>query len=180
MEQSKGEVKIYEQGCERYGLGQIIFGNAAMLVWIGLGAACCWFFHPIAAWAYLAASVLMVFVVLRRLVCVNCYYYGKLCAFGRGRLCPALFRRGNPQRFVDRVCSFRDVLPDLLVPAIPVVGGMVLLARDFALVLLLVVLAIAALATAGTGIVRGLLACPHCAQRELGCPAEQLFGRQRG
>lgn len=103
MEQSKGEVKIYEQGCERYGLGQIIFGNAAMLVWIGLGAACCWFFHPIAAWVYLAASVLMVFVVLRRLVCVNCYYYGKRCPIGWGRLTALMFKQGSMDRFATSI-----------------------------------------------------------------------------
>lgn len=117
--------------------------------------------------------------VLRR-SCRHCYYYGTLCAFGRGRLCSVLFRPGDPQRFVEREPCVRDILPDLLVPAIPVIGGVVLLMREFDWVLLLAVLATVLLATVGAGMVRGLLACPDCAQRELGCPAEQLFNRQRG
>ena len=35
-QEKKSELKIYEQGCEQFGLASIIFGNLAMLVWIGL------------------------------------------------------------------------------------------------------------------------------------------------
>jgi len=99
MEQKKSEVKIYEQGIEQFGLKSIIFGNLAMMVWIGLGTACCWFFHPIAAWIYLAVALLMVFVVMRRLVCVNCYYYGKRCPIGWGNVAAAMFKQGSIDKF---------------------------------------------------------------------------------
>jgi hypothetical protein len=32
------------------------------------------------------------------------------------------------------------------------------------------------LAFGGTGFVRGTFACPSCKQREIGCPAYELFG----
>ena len=102
MEQKKAEVKIYEQGCEQFGLGSIIFGNMAMLAWIGLGTACCWFFHNfyhIAAWVYLVVALLMVFVILRRIVCVNCYYYGKRCPIGWGKLTALMFKQGSMDKF---------------------------------------------------------------------------------
>ena len=34
------------------------------------------------------------------------------------------------------------------------------------------------LTTLGNAIVRGSLACKHCMQRELGCPAEKLFSKE--
>ena len=43
----------------------------------------------------------------------------------------------------------------------------------------IVVLVMLALAFVGTGLFRGALACKHCHQRELGCPAERLFNRKR-
>ena len=103
MEQKKGEVKIYEQGIEEFGFGSIIFGNMAMLVWIMLGMTCCWFFHPIAAWVYLAVALLMVFVVLRRIVCVNCYYYGKRCPIGWGKLAALMFKQGSMDKFATSI-----------------------------------------------------------------------------
>jgi hypothetical protein len=31
----------------------------------------------------------------------------------------------------------------------------------------------------GNGLVRGSLACKYCKQREIGCPAEQLFNKKK-
>ncbi|MFA5375563.1 MAG: hypothetical protein WC455_07400 [Dehalococcoidia bacterium] len=103
MDQKKSEVKIYEQGIEEFGLGSIIFGNMTMLVWIMLGMTCCWFFHPIAAWVYLGVALLMVFVVMRRIVCVNCYYYGKLCPIGWGKLAALMFKQGSMDKFATSI-----------------------------------------------------------------------------
>jgi hypothetical protein len=108
---------------------------------------------------------------------VNCYYYGKTCAFGKGRICARVLRRGDPQRFAAQEASWSDVLPDLLVSVFPLVGGAVLLVLkgwNWLIVALLVGLVF--LALGGTAIVRGSLACKHCKQRELGCPAQKLFG----
>ena len=34
--------------------------------------------------------------------CVNCYYWGKICGFGRGRISYRLFKQGNPQDFCHK------------------------------------------------------------------------------
>jgi hypothetical protein len=36
-------------------------------------------------------------VRLLRTGCVDCAYYGKACAFGKGRLCAIAFEQGDPQ-----------------------------------------------------------------------------------
>lgn len=111
--------------------------------------------------------------------CRHCCYYGRLCAFGRGRLCALLLSPGDPQRFLQRRPSVRDILADILVAAAPVLGGVVLFVREFDWVLLGAAVVVVFLATVATGAIRGRLACPHCRQRELGCPAEQFFSRRR-
>lgn len=116
-------------------------------------------------------------IKLLRTGCVDCVYYGKTCAFGRGRLCALAFKQGDPQRFAAREISWSEVLPDLLVSMLPMIGGIALLILtgwDWLIAGLLLLLI--ALAFAGTGFVRGSLACKYCKQREIGCPACELFG----
>ena len=168
MEQSKGEVKIYEQGCERYGLGQIIFGNAAMLAWIGLGTACCWFFHPIAAWVYLAASVLMVFVVLRRLVCVNCYYYGRRCPIGWGQLTALMFKQGSMDKFAASIGVKLAPMTYGVLSLIPMGFVIVAMVQDFQ-VAQPIVLALLLAISAYSGAASRKKSCMNC-KMKLICP----------
>ncbi len=135
-------------------------------------------FGPFPAVLYVAYCVYVESSILRG-SCRHCFYYGRLCALGRGKLCSVLFKKGDPKQFVDRKPSVLDVLPDLLVAAIPLLGGIVLLVRRFDWTTLLVMLMLLLLATIGTSLFRGRLACRYCAQRELGCPAQELFGQHR-
>lgn len=131
------------------------------------------------AWVlYFGYCAFVELTVLRR-SCIHSYYYGKVCGLGKGKLCSLLFKRGNPQMFLQREVSFRDIVPDLLVSAISLVGGTAPLLRQFNWAVLLAMLSILLLASAGTGFVRGSLACRYCARREMGCPAEKLFSKQR-
>ena len=95
----KNEVKFYEQGLEEYPKAGIVFGNFMMLLWIGLGTIACWFLYPFAAFIYLAFAIIMVFIVLRKLVCVNCYYYDKRCSMGWGKLSALFFKKGHIEEF---------------------------------------------------------------------------------
>lgn len=89
------EKQIYEQGLEEYPKAGTILGNLIMILWIALGTIACWFLYPLAAWIYLTFAIIMVFVVLRKLVCQNCYYYGKRCALGWGKLSALFFKKGS-------------------------------------------------------------------------------------
>ena len=93
------ETKLYEQGLEEYPPAQAIFGNVVMIIWIALGAIACWFFFPLLGFIYLIFALVMVFVVLRKLVCPNCYYHGKCCHIGWGKLSALLFKEGNIEDF---------------------------------------------------------------------------------
>lgn len=109
--------------------------------------------------------------------CRSCYYYGKRCGFGKGRLCSRLLTRKPRHKWSTKRLSWWDILPDFLVSLIPLAVGIVLLARAFSWPLLILLVLLVLLASMGAGFVRGQIACKFCKQRELGCPAEQLFSQ---
>ena len=95
----KDKPKIYEQGLESYPLSTVVSGNFFLLGEFILGTIACWFLHPLFACFYLASAIIIVYIVLKKLVCTNCYYYSKWCCLGWGKLCALLFKKGNIEKF---------------------------------------------------------------------------------
>ena len=110
--------------------------------------------------------------------CVDCYYYGKVCGMGKGKLCALLFKKGDPKRFVERELTWFDMLPDLMVFVFPILGGIILLVRDFNWVTVAMMTILVILFTAGNVFIRGSLVCRSCKQREIGCPAQKIFAKE--
>ena len=110
--------------------------------------------------------------------CRYCYYYGKLCGLGKGRIVPLFFKKGDPSIFLGRKISWKDLIPDMLIFLIPLLGGIVYLFMHFNFLTLALMILLAILALPGTGFMRSCLLCPNCKQRGLGCPAQELFGKK--
>lgn len=119
----------------------------------------------------------LIFLEIRLLKksCIDCYYFGKSCAFGKGRISCLFFRKGDSKRFSQKKASWKDILPDLIAALVPAITCIFLLFIDFNLLLLSFLILLVVLSSFGNGFVRDKLACIYCKQRELGCPAEQLF-----
>ena len=115
--------------------------------------------------------------VLRK-SCANCYYYGKACGTGKGKLCAVFFKKGDPRAFVEKEATWADVLPDFLVSVFPLVGGIILLIRDFCWPTVIMLAVLVALTFGGNAFIRGSLLCKYCEQRKIGCPAAKLFGEK--
>ena len=117
------KIKIYEQGLEEYPRKAIIIGNFTMIAWVILGTIACWFFKPLIAWIYLGFFIVMVGIILRGLLCPNCYYYNKWCCLGWGRLSALFFRKrsindfsfGLGQNLAPVVYGFLAVIPLILI-----------------------------------------------------------------
>ncbi len=86
-----------------------------------------------------------------------------------------MFRQGDSAKFCVKKMTWKDMIPDLLVSFIPFTIGIILLIIRFDIKLLFAVIALIALSSYGSGFIRTKLTCKYCKQRELGCPAEQLF-----
>ncbi len=111
--------------------------------------------------------------------CRSCYYYGKRCGFGKGRLCAWLFARREVTGTSPRRFTWWNLVPDFLVSLIPLGVGIAVLIRGFSWLVLIAIVVLVGLGSVGTGFVRSQIACHFCKQRELGCPAEQLFGKTK-
>lgn len=161
---------------ENYPLWIVIVANSVPLLLYGIGV---FLFLQISIW-WVVAYLLFVLLLEFRLVsghCTDCYYYGKTCAFGRGRLSARLFPKGSQERFCAMEITWKDILPDFLVFIVPVLAGIWLLMREFSGTVLMLIVALLLLGFAGNALVRGGLACRYCMQREIGCPAERLFSK---
>ena len=168
----KDSIQIYEQGLDYFPIPLVIFGNVMMFIWIGLGTMACWFVYPAIAWGYLVCAMLMVFVVLRRLVCTNCYYYNRRCALGWGKLSALLFSQGNIERF--STCAGVKMAPITygLLTLIPVAFCIVALFKEVTpsriavLVLLLII-------SVYSGAISRKQACKNCKMRLI-CPGSAV------
>jgi hypothetical protein len=112
--------------------------------------------------------------------CVHCAYYGRACFSGKGLAASWFFKRGDPTRFGCRGMTWLSLLPDMLVVLLPLGFGLFQVIGRFDWVPLPLMAGLLALAFPGNGFVRSRLACCHCRQRQLGCPAEKFFRPQEG
>jgi hypothetical protein len=139
--------------------------------------------------AYLITPLGKIFVALYLLYCLwmeirilakscrDCYYYGRLCAFGRGKICSLLLKKGSPERFKMKKITWINLVPDFLVSLIPLVIGGFYLVQSFSWLRLSFMIVLVIIAFPVTGFVRRSISCKFCRQREMGCPAVQLFAK---
>ena len=94
-------MELFDEGLGEYPRINALIGNFFMLVWIVLGTIACWLLYPPVAWFYFVFSMTMVYIVLRKLVCTNCYYYDKWCCIGWGKLSALFFKKGDIEKFAE-------------------------------------------------------------------------------
>jgi hypothetical protein len=141
--------------------------------------------------AYILSSYGMIIIFLYILFCLwfeyrilanscrYCYYFGKLCGLGKGKIAPLFVKKGDPKLFTERDIGWSDLIPDMLLFLIPLLGGIIWLFIRFNLITVGLMILLIILAMPCAGFMRGCLLCPNCRQRELGCPAQKLFGKSQ-
>jgi hypothetical protein len=170
---------MQDTGChENYPAIIVIVSNLVSFLIYGIGAYILYRISLIWVICYVLFILLLEFRLLGR-HCVDCYYYGKTCAFGKGYLSSIFFQKGQPEKFNQKKITWKDIVPDFLVFIVPVLAGIVLLVHEFTWIVFSLIIALFLLGFFGNALVRGQLACRYCKQREIGCPAEQLFDKTK-
>jgi hypothetical protein len=168
---------MQEPGCkDQYPLTTVFTATLVSVLLYGIGIYI--LFQAGIPWVI--GYVIFILILETRLIgrhCVDCYYYGKTCAFGKGRLSSLFFRKGSPEKFPGMTITWKDMVPDFLVFILPVLAGILLLVREFSWTILILIIALFLLGFMGNAFVRTQLACRYCRQREIGCPAAELFSR---
>jgi len=149
----KKSVQLYDAGLDEYPVSRVIAANFATALIVTTGTLACWFISPWFGASYLAVSLAMVYIAIPRLVCRNCHYFGKRCAYGSGQLASVWFTRGRVEDFNEgagfAVASLTYALM-ILVPLIALVL-LILHAPTTTVVVLLAILLGMAFFSAGPG-----------------------------
>jgi len=169
--------KSSEKQCyyENYPLSFLLVSNLFQIAIYVIGAIILYHLGIFFLILYLIYVLFLEFRVMKK-SCINCYYYGKYCSFGKGKIASVLFKKGNKD-FAKKEISWKDILPDFLVSIIPILIGIILLTIQLSWLILISIVMLLVLTFAGNALVRGNLACKFCKQRKLGCPAERLFNK---
>lgn len=146
-----------------------------LLVWLS-GVFIMFKLNLITGILYLVYLLFLEFSIYKS--CRYCCYYGKRCAFLRGKIAPLLVKKGNPKKFGEREFSWKDFAPQLLVIVIPVLIGILLLIQNFSLLLLLAVIYPVFNWFVINPVLYGKLTCPHCKQGKICCPAIKFFSKK--
>jgi hypothetical protein len=108
--------------------------------------------------------------------CIHCCYYGKRCAFGRGKIAGLFFKKGNPKIFHTKEFSWKDFIPQILLIVIPIIIGIALLiSRGFDILILIATIYPVFNWFVVNQFLYGKLSCPHCKQGSICCPALKFF-----
>lgn len=129
--------------------------------------------------ALYVAYIVLIEIRLLANSCKDCYYYGKVCAFGKGKCSALFFKKGKPENFLKTEITMKDIIPDFLTFIFPLIGGIVLLLSNFSWLIIVLLVILVILGFGGNAVVRGSFACKYCKQREIGCPAEKLFSKNK-
>jgi len=116
-------------------------------------------------------------VILRS--CKDCWYYGRICGLGKGKIAPLFVNEGDTKKFADRDISMLHMIPDFMVVILPLIGGVILLIFDFSIVVLVLMAILAILFFGGTAFIRGTFVCKYCKQKDIGCPAYAIFNKKK-
>lgn len=152
--------------CESYPKHIIIIRWIILSIAFGLGIYILLGLHLVLSIIYIAYSLIALTLVLPLSRCVSCFYHGKSCNTGWGKIAAYLFKKGDESKFVERYnyAIFLHLL--WLIPLLVALLQLIRL-RD---ILALSTAAVYVLLLFIEKITLKKLCCIRCRQREF-CPA---------
>ncbi len=132
--------------------------------------------HPLLMLPLIAIILYLEISVLRN-GCSRCYYYGKRCVCAKGKVAELFFKKSE-RKFNERKLTMKNFIPSMMPMIAAIVGGGYLVFTGLpALNPVIMALTVWPLLVMSLGnpAIYGKMACPHCKQRQLGCPACEFF-----
>jgi hypothetical protein len=159
----------------------IIFITSIVTLLVCLSGAYIMFrLHWITGVLYIIFLIIMEFHIYKE-ACPYCCYYGKFCAFGRGVVAKIFFKKGDPKKFCEKQITFKNFIPQMIGLGIPIIIGIILLiSRGFHTLTLIAIIYPILSWFAINPIMYGKLACAHCKQGSICCPALEFFSKRKG
>ncbi len=162
---------------KEYPISTVLIFNIVALINYVIGVYLFYQINALFAWLYLI-YVIIIEISIYKEGCVSCWYYGKRCASGRGKIAPLFFKKDDPKKFCEKEVTWKNLLPTMLTTILPIVVGGFLLLQDFSWVVVVFIAVPILTWVFGNPIIYGKLACPHCKQGRICCPANEFFGKK--
>lgn len=165
-------IQLYQEGWEEYPKHRIILANIVMVLWLIVGSLASAALWKPAGGIFLAYAVVMVYFVMRKLVCTNCYYYDRWCNIGWGKLAARLYKQGDISQFAG--CTGIKIAPFFYasLSLVPLILGVIALFFHFSWLLVLLLALLLAIGFY-SGTVSRKKACTHCKMRLI-CPGSAV------
>jgi hypothetical protein len=152
--------------CDNYPKSVIVVRWIILGVAFALGVYILWGIKDVLGLLYVLYSILTLTLILPLSRCASCFYHGKACNTGWGKVAAYLFPKGDESKYVD---NYSYAIFTHFLWLIPLLGGFFRLLRDRSL-LALCLLGGYVFVLFMEKIILKKLACVRCHQREF-CPA---------
>jgi len=128
--------KLYEKGFEEYPITTVITQNLFFLIYFGIGFMG---LLPLKLFSLLYAIflIIMLLFVLRKHLCTNCYYYGKRCSTGWGKLAAVMYKEKSGKYELGVKLA---VITWGLATTVPIIGTITILIFKFELYFLVILI----------------------------------------
>ncbi len=166
------EGKLYKEGLERYPLGCVIGQNIFFLAYFGIGfigmlPLRIHGFPAISAF-YALFLIIMLLFVLRKHLCTHCYYYGRTCNTGWGKLSASMFKKNSGSYELGVKLANATWMFAILFPIAVMSAEVYLNMLEFPMLAIFVILS-------GVNFLIHANACKKCKMRFI-CPASMAKG----
>lgn len=170
---------VSEQTYESYPFSTVCLSMLQTVLSYVLGALIFYFAGGILLGFGYIVLCLIVLLLSMRFRCTFCYYYGKKCPSGLGRLSKSLFSKRDAADFANPRNVSIVAIPSFGLLFLPLVVGLVFVFIRFSWLLLFLFIAYFLIAISAGFPLRKDLLCKHCRQGEIGCPAyEGMKGKK--
>lgn len=156
--------------CESYPSNIVIVSNLLGVLSYAFGASILWLLSPPVAIAYIGL-VVFTFILSMRFRCRFCYYYGKRCFSGMGRLAALLLAKGKAEDFGRSRNVAPAAVASFAVMLLPLAGAVAVGLSGLSRLLLALVIIYVMVAIVPGFYVRANMYCKDCRQGQMGCPA---------
>ncbi|MCD6309441.1 MAG: hypothetical protein J7M18_01930, partial [Candidatus Eremiobacteraeota bacterium] len=123
---TENHVKLYNDGIESAPFYQVLGENAVILFMVLLGVVGLLpiriFGLPIVSLLYLAFTVIMLIFVLRKHLCTHCWYHGKRCHCGWGKISAGIYPEKSGEYTLAPVLAYITWAVLVIVPLIVMLG----------------------------------------------------------
>lgn len=169
-------MKIRGKGYENYPLWIVLVYNLILFITYAVGIYLTYLIH-----FYLMIAFILLILYEEASVyregCKNCYYYGKTCGTGRGRLVKLFCKKGSPKKFCEKKVTWKDFVIPMIPSIVIIASGIYLMIKDFSWLLLLFT-AWPVIVFVSNQWIYGELLCPNCKQCAKCCPVAEYFHEQ--